>query len=388
MNVVDVAIIVVIGLAIAHGIAQGAAIQLLSFGGLWGGLLVGAALAPTVAGLSTGPFGKAFGSLLAFFGCAVIGGVIGRTIGNRAWLALHKVHLQKVDSALGAVIAVIATVAAVWLMALLLSAGPTRAISAAINQSAIVKTLTRKLPDQPQVFSQLRHLIDTSRFPQVFEGLEPEPPKPIALPDDPAIKAADSAAAASTVKVFGPACGGIQTGSGFVAGAGLVVTNAHVVAGIDNVTIEDRSGRHPATVVLFDPDLDLAVVRTTGLIGKPLPLSGSVQDRGAGAAFLGFPGGGPYRAQGAAVLQSFTATGRDIYGKDTTRRSVYQLQAAVREGNSGGPFVTTDGTVLGVIFAASTTDGNIGYALTSPQVIEKVNAARNAGRVDTGPCAA
>jgi len=287
------------------------------------------------------------------------------------------------------VVAVGATLFAVWLFAILLAAGPTRQVAAAIHDSTIVRALIDRLPPAPTVFTRLRDLIDTSPFPQVFANLEPIPAAPVDLPDDPAVQAAVAAAGAATVRITGLGCGGVQSGSGFVIGDGLVLTNAHVVAGIDRPSVEDRDGRHPATPVLFDPDLDVAVLRTRGLAAGPLPVLPDAVPRGTGGAVIGYPGGGAFDAGAGAVLRRFEAVGRDIYGRNLTRRDVYQLQAQVRQGNSGGPFVRPDGTVLGVIFAASTSDQNVGYALTAPQVLPTIQAASGrTSEVDTGPCAA
>lgn len=388
MNLVDLFIVVVIVLAAAHGLTQGAALQVLSFGGFWVGLLVGAALAPVFSGFVSSSFGTAFVSLLTFLGFALVGGAIGRYAGTHAWGALQRRRLGAPDSVIGAAVAVLAALAAVWLVAILLTAGPTPNVARAVNDSAIVRALTERLPPAPSVFSRLQGFISTTPFPRVFEGLEPIPAGPVDVPGDPVVQAAVQAAGASTVRVSGLGCGGIQTGSGFVAGPGLVVTNAHVIAGIDAPQVEDRNGSHRATAVLFDPNLDVAVLRTSGLAGGPLPILRGDVGRGQGGAVLGYPGGAGFGAGPAAVLREFSAVGRDIYGRAITRRNVYQLQASVRQGNSGGPFVRQDGTVLGVIFAASTSDQNVGYALTSLEVVSRVDqAGASTTEVDTGPCA-
>lgn len=386
MNLVDVAIVLLIALAAAHGVTQGAAVQVLSFGGFWAGLGLGAVLGPFFAGAFGTSFGKAFASLFIVFGLAVLGGTIGRVLGGHAWAGLRRLKLGPADAILGALVAVGATLIAVWLFAILLS-GTTRQISAAIHQSAIVRGLEERLPPAPTVFTRLQTLIDTSGFPRVFSGLEPVPAEPVSIPGDPVVRAAVENAGTSTVRIVGLGCGGVQTGSGWVAGPGLVVTNAHVVAGIDRPSVEDANGRHPATPVLFDPDLDVAVLRTDGLAGAPLPFLRDTVDRGTGGAILGFPGGGEFSSGPAAVLRQFQAVGRDIYGRNLTRRDVYQLQADVRQGNSGGPFTRQNGEVLGVVFAASTTEGNVGYALTSLQVTPSIEeASGRQGPVDTGPC--
>lgn len=377
-------------LAAAHGVTQGAALQVLSFGGFWVGLLIGATLAPHLSGLVSSSFGTAFISLMTFLGFALVGGAIGRYAGTHAWGALQRRRLGGADAVVGAVVAVGAALAAVWLVSILLTAGPTQGVSAAMNSSAIVRTLSERLPPAPSVFSRLQAFISTTPFPRVFEGIEPIPGGPVDVPSDPVVQAAVGVAGASTVRVSGLGCGGVQTGSGFVAAPGLVVTNAHVVAGIDRPAVSDANGDHRATPVLFDPQLDIAVLRTTGLSGGPLPVLRADVDRGQGGAVLGFPGGDSRLNAGpAAVLREFSAIGRDIYGRAITRRNVYQLQATVRQGNSGGPFVRQDGVVLGMVFAASTSDPNVGYALTSSEVVSRIDqASASSAAVDTGPCAA
>ena len=364
--------------------------QVLSFGGFWIGLLLGAALAPVTQSLAgDSAFMTAFVSLVTFLGLALIGGAAGRHLGTHAWGALRRLKLGKADSAAGAVVAVVAALMAVWLVALLLANGPIRNVAQAVHQSAIVRTLIDRLPSQPSVFARLNQFIASTPFPRVFEGLEPIPAGPIDVPGNAVVQAAVAAAGRSTVRVTGLGCGGVQTGSGFVVQPGnLVVTNAHVVAGIDSPQVQDANGTHRAVPVLFDPNLDIAILRTSGLAGGPLPILNGGASRGDGTAVLGFPGGGRFDAKPAAVLRQFFATGRDIYGQSTTRREVYQLQAVIRQGNSGGPFVRQDGTVLGVVFAASTTQSDVGYALTSNEIAPRVQQAQAAGTVDTGSCAA
>ncbi|MEX2394937.1 MAG: MarP family serine protease [Actinomycetota bacterium] len=386
MNLVDVAIIVILGLASAHGVTQGAALQVLSFGGFWIGLLLGAWLAPLTSKIVDSDVAGVFISLITFLGMALVGGAVGRYVGTHAWGALRRLKLGAFDQALGAVVAVVAALGAVWLIAIMLSAGPTQTVSQQMNRSKIVRLLVERLPPAPAVFSRLQQFISVTPFPRVFEGLEPIPSEPIDVPGNAVVQAAVNRAQRSTVMIRGIGCGGIQTGSGFVAAEGLVVTNAHVVAGIANPEVRDANGTHLSEPVLFDSKLDVAVLRTTGLAGPVLPLAKSEVSRGTGGAVLGYPGGGPFDAKSAAVLRKFAAVGRDIYGRDLTRRDVYQLQSQIKQGNSGGPFVTEGGTVLGVVFAASTTDGNVGYALTSLEVSPRLAQAQSANRVGTGPC--
>lgn len=389
MNLVDLFIIVAVVLAAVHGVTQGAAMQVLSFGGFWIGLVVGAAIAPLLSHFISSNFGKAFVSLVVFFGLALVGGAIGRYFGTHAWGALRRMKLGVADQVFGSIVAVFAALAAVWLIALLLTAGPTASIAKAVNDSAIVRALTKRLPPAPSVFTRLQSFIATTPFPRVFEGLEP-PAGPVTMPSDPSIRAAVEVAGASTVRVDGFGCGGVQSGSGFIVGHGLVVTNAHVVAGIRSPEVFDRKGRHAATPILFDPQLDVAILRTGALNGNVLTLLRTDVHQGTGGAVLGYPNGvRELSVKPGAVIKEFAAIGRDIYGRSLTRRNVYQLQAIIRQGNSGGPFVRKDGAVMGVIFAASTQDTNVGYALTSQEVAAKVDQARGRNSpVGTGPCAA
>ena len=186
-----------------------------------------------------------------------------------------------------------------------------------------------------------------------------------------------AADAPSTVKIEGSGCGVIQEGSGFVVAPGLVVTNAHVVAGISRPIVIDQYGDHPATAALYDSRLDIAVLRVPGLRDQPASLleGSALVGSGSAAAVLGYPEGGPFKAVPAGVADAFEATGLDIYGNATVTREIYELDAVIQPGNSGGPLIASgdkaagirDGTVIGVVFARSTTDTSVGYAWRCPQ---------------------
>lgn len=387
MNGVDLLILLAVAGAAAYGVAQGAVVQLLSFGGFWIGLAAGASIAPQLTALTGSGFGKGVATLMALLVLPAILGGLGQQMGVRVLHVVRRARLGAADSALGAVIAGLATLAIVWLFSLVYASGPSPQISGAIHESEIARGLVETLPPAPEVFARIRQLVRQSHLPQVFAQLEPAAPPPVALPSDPVVRAALTTAARSTVKVVGVGCGQVRSGSGWIAAPGLVVTNAHVVAGIDDPSVEDSEGRHGSTTVLFDPDLDLAILRTSGLGGSPLPLLRTEAKRGEQGAIIGYPQGGPLDAEPAAVLRRVEAVGRDIYGERLTRRAVYQIQAVVKPGNSGGPFVRPDGGVVGVVFSTSTTESNVGYALTSDDVARDVEAARSRrSAVDTGRC--
>jgi S1-C subfamily serine protease len=160
-----------------------------------------------------------------------------------------------------------------------------------------------------------------------------------------------------------------------------------VVAGIGQPLVEVGTTIKSTEVVLFDPGFDLAVLRVSGLSAPPLTLDPGTVGRGAQAAVLGYPGGGPFTVDAAGVMALFEAQGRDIYGEGLNLRNVYEIDALVRPGNSGGPLVLPDGKVAGVVFSRSTTDQNVGYALASPAVLTRVDeAAKVTNPVGTGPC--
>jgi S1-C subfamily serine protease len=195
-------------------------------------------------------------------------------------------------------------------------------------------------------------------------------------------------AADSTLKVVGQACGRIQEGSSFVVADGYVVTNAHVVAGVRSPQVQSQNGAtSPATVVLFDPRLDVAVLHVRDGTPPALPVDDVEVGRDARGAVVGYPGGGDLTGVKAANRRVLHAVGRDIYGNGSVLRDIYELQAVVRPGNSGGPFILTKGKVAGLVFAASTTDPDVGYAITSteiePDVRQGVGATRPAS---TGGC--
>ncbi|MHB8293618.1 MAG: MarP family serine protease [Acidimicrobiales bacterium] len=388
LNVVDIVILVIVAIAIVRGLRVGAVVQGLSFGGFWAGLIAGAFLAPHVASYFASTLARAIAAFVTEIGSAFALSAVGEVIGRRIGGVLRRLHLGLLDSAGGAVIGGGAALLASWLVASLLATVPFLGVSSAIQSSAVITALDRRLPSAPSVFSRVQSLIGSHGFPQVFAGLEPAPPPPVATPPGSAVSSVLASDGPSTVKVFGNGCGGALEGSGFIVAPGLVLTNAHVIAGIAHPTIHEAGRVLPATPLLFDPNLDVAVMRVPGLAGHPLSLSTSVSPRGTTGAVLGYPENGSLTAGGAGVLKAFEAVGRNIYGQGLVTREVYELQAVVRPGNSGGPLVAANGTVFGVVFARSVRAPDVGFALTSAEVLPKVKAAEAAtAAVGTGACA-
>ncbi|MCA1726449.1 MAG: MarP family serine protease [Actinobacteria bacterium] len=387
-NLIDLVVLLFVGLAVAGGFRRGAALQLVTYAGLFLGLVLGALLAPKVANLADDQTIQAVIALGTFLTMAGVGDALGFVVGRRVWAVARASRLSKVDSIAGSVVAVVAVLLATWLIGLNLVSGPVPAVSKEIQQSALVRALDTVLPPPPSLLTQVRGFLNRFGFPEVFQGLPPAPAGPVEGPTKGETARAAEGALRSTVKIVGEACGAIQEGSGFVAAEGLIVTNAHVVSGVEEPNIQEQGGgTTPATTVLFDPDLDIAILRVTESPGPVLTLLRDEVDRGAGGAILGYPENGPLTRGSAAVRRALDVTGPNIYGVKEVRRRVYELQAQVRPGNSGGPFLLVSGDVAGVVFSASTTNNNIGYALRSQDVAVRVDRARDrTDEVDTGGC--
>lgn len=387
MNLLDIVIILMVLLEVRRGAQIGIVRSFFSLTGFWIGLLLGAALTPYAVKLASDASGKMLLTIACVLSVAFVGSLLGQALAGHLSKLTHRLKLAPVDAALGAVFSAVVSLFIIWLFASVFSGVPFRNINRQIQTSAIIRVLDEKLPPAPTVLARINRLISPYGFPEVFIGREPAPAAPVDPATAAEIAKAVAAAEASTVRIEGAGCGGTVSGSGFVAAPGLIVTNAHVVAGINRPITIDQNGRHRASAVYFDPDLDLAILRADGLAGEPLPLAPESVPRGTAAVALGYPEGGPFRAVPAGVSQQFEARGRDIYSRGITLRTVYELQTMIESGNSGGPVVLTDGTVIGVVFARSQTTDNIGYAITSPDVMEALEQARTAGEVTTGRCA-
>ncbi|MDQ3987005.1 MAG: MarP family serine protease [Actinomycetota bacterium] len=393
MNLADLVVILVALVLAWRGWYRGALRQIFEYGGGFIGLLLGAYLGPRVVAEYTDRAGAeaALVSLIVVFVCLTIGQIIGFIIGARFGAMARRAQLGHVDAGLGAVLGVVAAVIAYWLIGSILVKGPSRAVANELSQSAVLRWANgvRKPPD---LLAFLQQYLNTSGFPQVFVGVPPIIDDPVRPPANKQVARAADAADQSTVRIVVPACGGTQLGTGWISGEDTVVTNAHVVAGGGRVMVEEQGSigtGQPGTVVLFDDRIDLAVVRVDCLSGSPLPLLTKQLDRGSPGATLGYPGSeqGQFVPKPAAVQNIFNARGRDIYGRNEVEREVYELRARVRQGDSGGPFVTPQGRVAGVVFAASTTDTGTGYALTGAEVSDEVReGASRTQEVGTGTC--
>ena len=378
MDWLDAGILVVALAAAAHGARVGAAVQLVSLAGFLAGIVAGTVVLVGVEPRVGGQVAKTLVALVVLVVPATVLAGVARQLGFRLWRMLRRAHLRLPDAVGGAAIAVSGTLVVCWLLASLLLNGAFTPLSRQIEGSAVLRGVQAVMPPVPDAFATVERYLTTSGFPQVFVNALPQPLAAVSVASDAEVRQAVIAAATSTVKVVALGCGAEQEGSGFAVASGLFVTNAHVVAGTHAITVVAPSGRQaPAVPVAFDPRFDLAVLRTAPLGVRPLPIDPGFVSRGAPAVVLGYPGGGPFAARRAGIVSRFEAQGRDIYDNALTDRAVYELEAVVRPGNSGGPLVTPSGEVVGVVFSRSASNPDVGYALASPGVATRVDAVLN-----------
>lgn len=353
-------------------------------------MLVGAALAPPVADLlgARGGFGRPLIGVLVLVAMGSIGSSLGFWVGEpiRLRLLARRAH-GEVDSAAGAAFSMVAMLAVCWFLGLSFARVPNPFVADLIQRSAVLRYLDSVAPRPPGFLAGVQQVIAGVPFPPAFSGLEPifasPPPLPATI-DTAGIRRAE--AATVQVKSIGVGCAGIVTGSGFPVAGGRILTNAHVVAGTrDTVVIPPTGGgrAYPARVVVFDPNRDVAILYVPGLGLSELPTGSG--ERGTQGAVIGYPEGGPETAGAAVVDQELTAEGRDIYNQNLVTRDIFVVEASVKPGNSGGPLVGLDGTVVGVVFAASTSSDTRAYALSEAEVAPDVSAGESrTGAVPTG----
>ncbi len=389
MNLFDAFAVVFVVIAVLLGLRSGALPQIGGFIGalIGGGLAIVAVqlLEEPLTGVE--PTIRPFLVLIGLFGAVIVGESIGSAIG--AWLGsgVRRSAFSGVDRLGGGLVAGAQALLVLWLAGGLFAEGPMPRLAEAAQTSAIVRTLNARLPPPTELAVVLGRLLDASGLTDVFVGFEPLPAPPVERPDDPEALAIAALAEASTMRVAAGTCGLESTGSGFVVAPGYVLTNAHVIAGGRAIVVNGPTGMYDATPVLFDPELDVALLRVPDLLAPALQLAGDDPERGTPAAVLGYPGGGPLRIVAAAVADSYSARGRDIYSTEYVLRDIIEIRSDIERGNSGGPLMLPDGTVGGVVFAEARTDDEVGYALAPRAVAERIGiAAGRTERVATGEC--
>ena len=385
MNLFDLAVAVLAACTAVGGYRLGLLARALSWAGLGLGLVLGARVVPVVVERLGGaqPASRLLVAVGVLLGGAFAGQAIGLVVGARVSGALPRAG-RPLDRAAGAVAGAAGLLVALWLLLPTMADVPGNA-ARLVRGSRVAQAIDEHAPEAPDTLQALRRLVGEGQFPQVFAALRPAPdvgPPPASSGIAPAVLATTTA---GTVKVEGRACDRIQEGSGFVAQRGVVVTNAHVVAGVEEVAVVRPDGSSTeAAVVHFDPDRDLAVLAVPDVGAAPLPL-GDITVGGAGAV-LGYTGGGRLEVSPFAVQEEVEAVGRDLYDSHDIRRRVLVLASDLAPGDSGAPAVDATGRVVGVAFAIAPDEPGTAYALTVEELEATLAAPRPGGVVDTGPC--
>jgi S1-C subfamily serine protease len=391
--------LIVIALALVAGVSgwrHGMAVALLSFVGVLGGAIIGVRLAPVLAAGVDNPSTRIVLSVAVVVLLVALGETTGVYFGRRIRDRIRGDRSLQIDSTLGSVLQAITVVVAAWLVALPLASASFPALASGVRGSEVLRAVDSVMPAAAKELpGELRQLLNNSGFPDVTNPFAETPITEVGVPDAALAKSAVVADIADSVlKIRGraPSCSRQLEGSGFVIGPKLVLTNAHVVAGTDETGVEiikrGKAVELDATVVLYDPAVDVAILRVPDLDAEPLQFDPQVAQPGQDSIVVGYPLDGPYTATAGKVRQQINLKGPDIYESGEVTRDVYTIRAVVRSGNSGGPMIDPDGKVAGVVFGAALDDQETGFVLTVAQVTPAVQAAPNLTRkVDTGPCA-
>ncbi|WP_035764812.1 MarP family serine protease [Arthrobacter sp. H20] len=295
----------------------------------------------------------------------VVGQAIGSRLGGGIRRALDFPPIRLVDRLLGGAVNVVVAALVMSMLAFSIGTLGMPFLSQSIASSQVIRGIDSLTPSPVRTWmAQLRTIAVDDGIPTILESVAPASPIPVpdASVDTPELAAASE----SVLRIAGTAfqCGQNQTGSGFIIAPGRVVTNAHVVAGVNEPVVEvPGGGALPGRIVHFDAVRDIAVLAVDGLDRAALPL-GEDLATGDTAAFAGYPAGGPFQIQPASIQNRSDVLVANIYGADPSSVNVYSLAANVQQGNSGGPLLDMQGRVAGVIFAKSTQDAPVGYALT------------------------
>ncbi|MFJ5698614.1 MarP family serine protease [Arthrobacter sp. NPDC093139] len=364
LTVLDLALILTLLSYLIYGLRNGFLVTVGGIAGFAAGAVAAFLSVPVVSDLVEDSSWRLTAIIATAIVLVVLGNALGTTIGRSIRSAVRLKPLRAVDRMVGGAVNVVVAALVMSMLAFSIGALGVPFVSQQLADSRVIRFIDGMTPNPVKAtMAQLRSAVIGDRIPRLIEGIgQPQRvPVPDASTDTPAL----NRAAGSVLKIAGTAfqCGQNQTGTGFVVSPGRVVTNAHVVAGVSQPVVEvPGGGAMPGRVVYFDGKRDLAVLAVDGLPSAALPLSPDLP-AGTAAAFAGYPHGGPFQSKPATVQGISTVLVPDIYGDNPVPDEVYKLAGDIQPGNSGGPLLTAGGAVAGVIFAKTTSDAALGFAI-------------------------
>lgn len=391
--IVDGFIVVAVLAAMTSGWRQGGLASLLSAVGILAGLIIGLGVAPLVLQITDQVgirFLLALGMLILLIG---LGQLLGSALGHAIRDRMKTKSGQRVDSSFGAILMSVFSLVLIWLIATPMATGLSNSVGKGVRESAILREVNKVMPDElTQLPRSISGMLNDSGLPPVMMPWEDGSSVDVEAPN---IEVTDQAMVQdirpSVVHVIADAdgCRRRMMGSGFVTADNYVVTNAHVVAGTQTAYVDTVVGIKEARVVYYNPEVDIAVLRAENLGLEPLAWADGPAYTGDDAVVMGFPHSGPFTANAARIRERVNIAGPDIYSNSRVERESYILRGTVVQGNSGGPLISPNGTVLGLIFGASVDDTDTGYAITAEEVRAHVgDVTRFENSVDTQECVA
>ncbi|MEV5052263.1 MarP family serine protease [Arthrobacter sp. LAR12-1-1.1] len=388
LTILDLALVVALLSYLIHGLRNGFLVTLGGIAGFAAGAVAAFVSVPIVSGLVEDSGWRLTAIVATAVLLMIVGNGLGTMIGRQIRSVVPFSPLRAADRLVGGGVNVVVSALVMSMLAFSIGALGVPFVSQQLAESKVIRFIDGVTPTPVKAsMAQLRSTVIGEGIPTLLDGFGQG--QPVAVPDTSTDTPALNKAAASVLKIAGTAyqCGQNQTGTGFVVAPGRVVTNAHVVAGVDEPVVETPGGRAlPGRVVYFDSQHDLAVVAVDGLRSEPLALAADLPS-GSAAAFAGYPHGGPFQSKPATVQDIATVLVPDIYGNNASPEDVYRIAGDVQPGNSGGPLLTMDGQVAGVVFAKATTESSLGFAITMADLGPVAAQAPGLGSaVSSGQC--
>ncbi|TYB49990.1 MarP family serine protease [Actinomadura chibensis] len=383
-HVLDLILLVLVVLFGVSGYRQGFIVSLLSFVGFVGGGVAGVLIAPPIAeAVVDGAAQQALLAIVIAFLTATLGQLVASSLGAVLRNRVTGMNARNADAVGGTFVSAMSLLVVAWFFGNLVANSEFQPVRTQVKGSSIIGGINDVMPPQAQTwFTSFQGFVKSSEFPQVFNGLGGESVVQVPPPDESVLNTRGlRAAKASIVKIVStaPECQRHIEGTGFMFAPDRIMTNAHVVAGVRGASmVTSAKGRTArGRVVLYDPKRDVAVLYAPGLDVPPLKFAGEARVRDS-AIIAGFPRNQPFTPEAARIRARQTARGPDIYHSGQVSREIYAIRGKVEPGNSGGPLLSTDGRVYGVIFAAALDSPSTGYALTAAEVAPDMRAGMNA----------